>query len=200
MYVVFLAGGIASGKSSVARILEDAGCMRIDLDRLSREVLEPRSACTAALAEAFGPDILDEETGAPDRALLAARAFATPAAAAQLEAIELPYIKERLFALLDGLSGQEGIAVVEVPLLDRLDGDLARADEIVYVHAPRELRRERARSRGMAGEDFDARDSRQPSEDYLFSRADTILDNSGTPAALAEAALAWWRRRGQRIG
>ena len=200
MYVVFLAGGIASGKSSAARVLEDLGCKRIDLDQISREVLEPRSPCAEALAEAFGHDILDEETGMLDRALLAERAFATPAATELVEAIELPYIKQRLIALLDELAGQEGIAVVEVPLLDRLDDMLFRADEIVYVHVPRGLRRERACSRGMSGEDFDARDSGQPSEDYLFSRADTILDNSGTPAELAEAALVWWKRRTRHSG
>lgn len=200
MYVVFLAGGIASGKSSAARILEDLGCARIDLDQISREVLGPHSPCTSALAEAFGHDILDEETGTLDRALLAVRAFATPAAAELIEAIELPPIRERLIAHLDGLADREGIAVVEVPLLDRLDDMLVRADEIVYVRAPRELRRERARSRGMSGEDFDARDSRQPSEGYLFSHADTILDNSGTPAELADTVLAWWERRARHIG
>ena len=197
MYIVFLAGGIASGKSSVARALEELGCTRIDLDALSREVLEPGMPCTFALAEAFGADILDGSTGRLNRAFLAERAFATPSATELLEAIELPYIRTLLLERLDALSQQEGIAIVEVPLLDRLGTMLDMSDEVVYVHAPREIRRTRAIGRGMHGEDFDARDARQPSEDYLFSRADTILDNSGTPDELADAVLRWWESRAQ---
>ena len=194
MYVVFLAGKIASGKSSVASALEELGCTRIDLDQVSREVLEPGEPCLTALAEAFGEDILDPETGVLDRALLAARGFATEGNRALLEAIELPFIKKRLMDELDALCNQKGIAVVEIPLLDRLEGDLDLADEIVYVHVPREIRRVRAIGRGMDGADFDARDAAQPSDDYLFSHADTILDNSGTAAELAEKVASWAQR------
>ncbi|MDO5107542.1 MAG: dephospho-CoA kinase [Coriobacteriaceae bacterium] len=199
MYIVFLAGGIASGKSSVARALEDLGCTRIDLDALSREVLEPGMPCTHALADAFGADSLDAGTGRLNRALLAEGAFASASSTELLEAIELPYIRELRLERLDALAPQEGVAVVEVPLLDRVGDLLDAADEVVYVHAPREIRRVRAIGRGMHGEDFDARDARQPSEDYLFSHADTILDNSGTPGELADAVLRWWKSRAQHV-
>lgn len=194
MYIVFLAGGIASGKSSVARCLEDLGCLRIDLDQISREVLEPGSPCLMALAVAFGADIVCDD-GALDRAILASRAFATPEDRQLLEDIELPFIRARLFSALDVLADEVGMAVVEVPLLDRMEDDLSRADEVVYVHAPREVRRERALLRGMDGADFDVRDGAQPSEDYLFAHADTVLDNSGSPAELARATIAWWTAR-----
>lgn len=199
MYIVFLAGGIASGKSSVASDLEKLGCTRIDLDQVSRAVLEPGEPCLTALAEAFGEDIIDPETGALDRALLAARAFATSGNRELLESIELPFIRARLFDALDALKEKRGIAVVEVPLLDRLEDDLSRADEIIYVHAPRETRRARAIARGMDGADFDARDAAQPSEDYLFSRADTILDNSGSTAELKASLRAWWAQHAQLL-
>ena len=71
MYIVFLAGGIASGKSTVARELERLGAWRIDLDRISRDVLEPGGECTLAIADAFGQDVLDPITGALRRGLLA---------------------------------------------------------------------------------------------------------------------------------
>ena len=76
MYTVFLAGGIASGKSSVARELERRGAWRIDLDQVSRAVLEPGSDCLPEIADAFGDDLLDPQTGELDRGLLAGRAFA----------------------------------------------------------------------------------------------------------------------------
>ena len=196
MYIVFLAGGIASGKSSVASALERLGCVRIDLDRVSREVLEPGSPCLDALAEAFGADIVDPETGMLDRPLLAERAFSTEGNRRLLEDIELPFIKARLSEHLAELADEPGMAVVEIPLLDRLD-DLSAADEVVYVHVPRPIRRERAIARGMSGDDFDVRDAAQPSEEYLFAHADTVLDNGGTPQELEQALAAWIGQRGR---
>ena len=58
LYTVFLAGGIASGKSSVARELERRGAWRIDLDQVSRAVLEPGNDCLPEIADAFGDDLL----------------------------------------------------------------------------------------------------------------------------------------------
>ena len=167
MYVVFLAGGIASGKSTVARELERLGCWRVDLDRISREVLEPGTDTTAAVAEAFGRDLLDPETGALDRGLLARRAFASPEEAALLEAIELPAITQRLTDVLASSRCAEvepTCCVVEVPLLDRIEGMRDLADEVVVVCAPLALRRVRAIGRGMDGDDFDARAANQPSD------------------------------------
>ena len=127
MYKVFLAGGIASGKSTVARILEGLGASRIDLDQVSRSVLSPRSACSAAVAKAFGEDLVDPATGEINRPLLAKRAFATPEGGARLEAIELPFISEALAHALDEeeRSGAASVCVVEVPLLDRVEAMLS---------------------------------------------------------------------------
>ena len=136
MYIVFLAGGIASGKSTVARELERLGAWRIDLDRISRDVLEPGGECTLAIADAFGRDLLDPNTGALRRGLLAKRAFASEDAARQLEKIELPYIRRGLEQVLSQdacASAEPPCAVVEIPLLDRMEDSLGMADEVVCV-------------------------------------------------------------------
>ncbi len=198
MYTVFLAGGIASGKSSVAGELERRGAWRIDLDKLSRVVLEPGTECVAAVAREFGEDLVDPGTGALDRAALAARAFADAESAARLEAIELPYIHELLVhALEGGPCGQvePRICVVEVPLLDRMEASFGLADEILVVDCPLELRRVRAVGRGMEPADFDARAANQPSDEYLRAHATALLDNSGGPSDLARQVDAWWASR-----
>ena len=198
MYTVFLAGGIASGKSSVARELERRGAWRIDLDQVSRSVLEPGSDCLAEVAAAFGEDLVDPSSGAIDRPALARRAFADAESAARLEAIELPYIRETLVdALEGGACGQTepALCVVEVPLLDRLEPLFGLADEILVVDCPLELRRIRAVGRGMDARDFDCRAANQPSDAYLRGHATTLLDNSGGPGELAGAVDAWWRGR-----
>lgn len=198
MYVVFLAGGIASGKSSVSRALERRGAWRIDLDEVSRAVLEPGSDCVAEVAREFGDDLIDPQTGMLDRALLAARAFADAESAARLEAIELPYIRRMLVRMLEGegcVVTKPAVCVVEVPLLDRMEPLFNLADEIVVVDCPLELRRVRAQGRGMDPLDFDRRAANQPTDDYLRAHATTLLDNSGGPGELAAQVDAWWDAR-----
>lgn len=200
MYVVFLAGGIASGKSTVARELERLGAWRVDLDQISREVLEPGTTTTRAIADAFGEDLLDPETGELNRALLAARAFASPEATALLEQIELPAIEERLIDVLtrERCAEREPVCcIVEVPLLDRVGQALELADEVLYVAVPLDERRRRAVGRGMTEADFDARASKQPSDEWLRAHADAIINNEGSSDELVEAVRAWWHAHEQ---
>lgn len=197
MYKVFLAGGIASGKSTVARILEGLGASRIDLDQVSRSVLSPRSACSAAVAKAFGEDLVNPTTGEINRTLLAKRAFATPEGGARLEAIELPFISEALACTLarEESSGDAPVCVVEVPLLDRVESMLSQVDEVLCVIAPLGQRRVRAQGRGMDVADFNRRVALQPSDEYLRSHADVVFDNVGDEKDLAAQVRAWWDSR-----
>ena len=199
MYTVFLVGGTASGKSTVARELERLGAWRIDLDELSRAVLAPGEPCVAEVCAAFGDDLVDPKTGELDRALLARRAFADPTSAELLEKVELPHIRAMLVRMLtSGICGQREpvCCVVEVPLLDRVESMMDLADEIVVVTCPIGVRRERARGRGMDPGDFDRRVARQPSEDYLRAHATTVLDNTGAEKDLVARVHAWWSGHG----
>lgn len=194
MRTIYLAGGIGSGKSTVARELERLGCRRIDLDQLSRDVLLPGTKTTEAVADAFGRDLLDPVTGALDRRLLAARAFATREDAARLEAIELPAIRSLLAQTLDELAAAQDApqtCLVEVPLLDRMEEALGLADEVLVVSCPLELRRERAIGRGMTEGDFEARRANQPSDEWLLAHATSVIDNAGTPEELLAAVRQW---------
>ncbi|WP_293845521.1 dephospho-CoA kinase [uncultured Parolsenella sp.] len=194
-HTTFLAGGIASGKSTVARLLHDRGAWLCDLDQVSREVLEAGSPVLDAIAAVFGDDLIDGDTGELNRGELAARAFATPEDTARLEVIEMPAIRERLAAILtsSSCSGAEPkLTIVEVPLLDRVEDLLPLADDVLVVTAPLALRRERAIGRGMTAEDFDARAARQPSDEYLRAHATHVIENDGDAVALESAVNAWW--------
>lgn len=199
MRTVFLAGGIGSGKSTVARELERLGAARIDLDQLSRDVLSEDADVISRVAEAFGDDLIDPETGLLDRSLLARRAFATRDAAALLEQIELPAISallERRLAALGEGEGAPRLCVVEVPLLDRVDPEmLAMADGVLVVSCPVDVRRERAIGRGMTGEDFDARAANQPTDEWLRAHATDLIDNSGGSEELLASTRRWYDRQ-----
>lgn len=207
MATVFLTGGIASGKSLVGRALESWGAERIDLDDVSREVLDGDGDCIAQVVAEFGsgvledPADLDPETGelAPwariSRPALARRAFADPASADLLEAIEIPYIKARLTDRLTALScssSRPEVQVVEVPLLDRVEDLLDLADEVLYVRCPQARRRLLAQGRGVDPDDFDDRAARQPSDDYLLHKATYVIENDGNKDDLVAEARRWW--------
>ena len=198
MRTVFLAGGIASGKSTVAKLLRERGAWLCDLDQVSREVLEPGSELLGEIAAEFGSDLIDPFTGELNRRLLAERAFASAEATERLEDIEMPAIKARLAQILTNTccaAAAPTVAVVEVPLLDRVEDLLPLADEVLVVVAPLALRRERAQGRGMDAVDFDARVEHQPSDDYLRSHATYVIDNAGDARALEAAVDAWWGER-----
>lgn len=199
MYKVFLTGGIASGKSTVAGELERLGARRIDLDQVSREVTMPGTAVLRDLAGAFGSDIVDPSTGELRRHLLAERAFASAEDTRRLERIEIPAIKDELVRQLgEGDDDSAPLVVVEVQLLDRAEELIPLVDEVLCVMCPLALRRQRAVSRGMDASDFDRRAAGQPTDDYLRSRANTVFDNSSDESHLVEQVRRWWDERVER--
>lgn len=198
MRVAFLAGGIASGKSTVAACLRRLGAWLVDLDEVAREVTAPGSVALERICAEFGDDLVDPVTGELDRGELARRAFGSATDTARLEAIEMPLIRARLTDILTNTccaATAPAMAVVEVPLLDRVEDLLPLADDVIVVSAPLALRRERAIGRGMDGRDFDARASRQPSEAYLRAHATFVIDNAGDERALLAQVRAWWDER-----
>jgi dephospho-CoA kinase len=93
MFSVALTGGIGSGKSTVAEILEELGALVIDSDALSREVIERGSDGFDQVLARFGDSILKD--GEIDRVALGAIVFAEEKARKDLESIIHPLVRER---------------------------------------------------------------------------------------------------------
>ncbi len=91
MHVIGLTGGIASGKSTVARMLRERGAAVVDADLLARQVVEPGQPALADLVARFGAQILTPD-GHLDRKRLGAIAFTDPQARADLGRITHPRI------------------------------------------------------------------------------------------------------------
>jgi dephospho-CoA kinase len=202
MRIIFLAGGIASGKSTAAKRLEELGAWRIDLDSLSRDVTQPGSDCLKELADEFGDDILDAE-GALDRAELARRAFVDDETTAALERIELPYIKQGLVDKVTFIccaATMPEVCVVEIPLLDRMEDMFNLADEVVVVTPDITARRRRAMDRGMSISDFEARRAQQPDDAYLREHATWVVENNGSLEDLTSEIDRFWNERVAKAG
>jgi dephospho-CoA kinase len=173
-----LTGGIATGKSLVARLFAELGVPVIDTDLIAREIVTVGSPALAELVSAFGGGILKTD-GTLDRAALRAVAFRDPGARQRLDAITHPRIVTTLEARSRTTGGPYQVLVV--PLLFEA-GLQDRVDRVLVVDCPEEEQRRRLMSRdGASAESAERLLSAQLSRTERLARGDDVLDNSGTP-------------------
>lgn len=178
---VGLTGGIASGKSTVARLLGELGCRTIDADAIVATLYRPGRAGHQAIVRSYGSAILLPD-GEIDRVKLAAIAFSSSAKAQQLNALIHPLVVaevQRMIEEADSLTGEAGaIVVVEATLLLE-SGRRDRYDKVIVVDIDPELQIERAAGRGMSREEAKRRAAHQMSREERLRNADYVIDNSG---------------------
>jgi dephospho-CoA kinase len=194
VYIVGLTGGIASGKSTVAKQLVSLGAVHIDADVLSREAVEPGSVGLAAVREAFGTGVIRED-GSLDRPALGAIVFADPDARLKLESIIHPYVHSRTDELIREAEATDPAAVIvyDVPLLVEAKRELS-FDLVVVTQAPAETRIQRlVENRGMAREEAERRIGSQASDAERLAVADVVIDTSGALEHTAEQVDELWR-------
>ena len=178
MLLVGLTGGIGSGKSTIARMLEERGAVVFDADVLAREAVAPGTPGHEAVVERFGANVLSPG-GELDRDALAAVVFADPAARRDLEAIVHPEVR-RLFAEgCDAYRDSDSVIVFSAPLLVET-GMHSAFDVLIVVSAPVETQIERLlRDRGMSEEQARARIDAQAPLEEKAAVADVLVDNDG---------------------
>jgi dephospho-CoA kinase len=194
MRLIGLTGGIATGKSTVARLLAGRGAAVVDADLLAREVVLPGSPALGEITAAFGPAVLTA-AGELDRAALGALVFADPSQRRRLEAITHPRIgalmAERIAA---GLESAAPLVVADIPLL--FEGDRRGLVEgVLLVDATEEVQLHRLMLRD--GIDEAAARARIAAQMPLAEKrrlATWVIDNTGTPESTAARVAAWWER------
>ncbi|MCQ2000865.1 dephospho-CoA kinase [Arthrobacter zhaoxinii] len=193
MLKVGLTGGIAAGKSLVARTLVDCGAVLVDADALAREVVEPGTPGLAAVVEAFGPAILAAD-GSLDRAALAAVVFGDEERRKVLNGIIHPLVRARAAELAAEVPA-DGILVQDIPLLVET-GQAGNFDFVLVVEAPEDVRLDRmVRMRGMEPDAARARIAAQATAEQRAEAADVVLHNTGTEQELAAAVRDLWETR-----
>jgi len=195
MYLIGLTGGIASGKSVVARRLAELGAVHVDADVLAREVVEPGTPGLAAIVEAFGSGILQAD-GSLDRPALGAIVFSDPEKRLALNAITHPAVWRRARELFDAAEAADPQAVVvyDVPLLVEAAGDRPiRFDLVVVVNASTATRLQRlVELRGMTREEATHRLNSQATDTERLAIADVVIDSNGTlDETFAQVDMLW---------
>ena len=195
MLTIGIIGGVASGKSAVARRLGELGAVVLDADAAGHEVLRDE-AVKAAIRQRFGDKVFTDD-GEVNRRAVAAIVFAdTPAGAAalaDLEAIVHPPIGLLLQEKIQAIE-QEGTArvvVLDAAILLKAGWDRI-CDKILFIDVPREIRIQRAAQRGWTPDELDARDARQTPIEQKRAAAHVVIDNSGELAnTLAQVDEFW---------
>lgn len=180
MKVLGITGGVGSGKSEVLNYLREAyGAVVCQMDETAKRLQEKGTGCFRKIAEAFGPEIIGAD-GELDRKKLGARVFSDSEQLRLLNSIVHPEVLRSVSADIRKHT-EEGtpLYVVEAALLPDVGGELC--DEIWYIYASEEVRRERLKaSRHYSDEKITDMIASQPSEETFRRACTAVIDNSGT--------------------
>lgn len=195
MFVIGIVGGVASGKSLVSAALARLGAEVIDADKLGHEVLlEPQ--VVAAARQRWGDEVLSPN-GQLDRRAIARRVFGDKAHAITerkfLEQLTHPRIAAKARERISELAtrGDVDLVVLDAALLLEA-GWNEYCDRIWFIDVPREVREQRARTRGWSETEFNAREAAQMPVSQKRAAADIVIDNSGSPEETTKQIVAAW--------
>lgn len=194
MKSIGLTGGIGSGKSTAAALLEERGAFVIDSDALAREAAEDPEVLRQ-IGEKLGPELVRD--GTLDRERAGQLVFSDDGARRTLEGLIHPWVRARsrtIQARLFDSPEPPPLIVHDIPLL--FENRLQRGfDTVVVVTAPKEVRAARAAARsGIDEETFRAREAAQLPLEEKAQRADYVLDNSGDLDELRSQVASLWGR------
>lgn len=177
---ILIQGGIASGKSTISKLLVARGARALDCDRIAHEVLGT-APVEQQVRAAFGPAVFGSD-GHVQRKALGEVVFEDPAALLRLEQLVHPLVRERVQETLRSMQGEpRQVAVIDAAVASKmrlLEGD-ADYDVVLFVEVSPETRRRRAAERGWAPGELERREARQESLAVLRDRADVVIPNDG---------------------
>ena len=181
MQVIGLTGGIATGKSTVSAMLENAGAIIIDADRIARAVVKKGLPAYREIVDHFGADILLPD-GEINRNVLGDIIFNDPAEKKHLNSIVHPRVAAEVNRQLKQIENTDpqSLVILDIPLLLEA-GMRADLSEVIVVYAPQHMQIERLMHRDRISEDeaLVRVRSQMPIEEKK-KKATIVIDNSGT--------------------
>ena len=193
MFQVGLTGGIGSGKSTVATLLNERGARLVDADAISRQLTQPGGQAVPLIAQQMGAELLSPD-GTLDRAALRTRVFADASARLALEGILHPLIAHRIdeqtaAARHDGARW----VVLEIPLLLESNRWRARLDHVLVVDClpATQVQRTCARS-GLSRQAVEQIMATQVARPQRLRGADSVIFNEGLNLDQLREQVALW--------
>lgn len=198
MFLIGLTGGIAAGKSTVAKCWTDLGAIEIDADQVARDVVAKGTEGLQQVVAEFGPKILTAE-GDLNRAALGDIVFQSAELRSKLEQIIHPLVQKSVREQLEKLP-TDSVVVYTVPLLVEANVNLP-FDAVVTVEAPEDIRLERlVANRGLTPAQAKSRIDSQAKPIERAAVADYILNSNQSMDLLLSDARALWEEFKKRVG
>lgn len=192
---IALTGGIATGKSTVARMFEQLGALILDADKASREAVRPGSPCWRKLREFLGEDYFDAD-GELKRRKVRELIIRDSGCRSAVNSCLHPAVLEAMEAEWKAARRQEPerVVIFDIPLLFEI-GAAHRFDIVVLVHTPREIQISRLMARdGLDREEAEKTLLIQLPIDFKKSSSQIVIDNSrGLDDTLEQVHEAWER-------
>jgi dephospho-CoA kinase len=179
--LVGLTGGIASGKSTVAHMLEEMGSYAIDFDILARLVVEPGRPAREKIVDYFGKDVL-QDNGEIDRKRLSRIIFGNSEKRKMLEGFTYPLIADEFIRQVDEIASNDPDAIIHavVPLLFEAGmQDLFQKIIVVYIPREKQIKRLMERDGVSEGDAINILNA-QMHIDEKIARADFIINNENS--------------------
>lgn len=202
MRIIGLTGGIASGKSTVAKLLESHGAIVVDADQIAREVVAIGKPAYNDIIDVFGKDIL-YENHTINRTALGKIVFSDPGARLQLESITHPAIRKRAEERLAELKrAGTRVVIYMAPLLIEA-GVTSRVDEIWVVYIDREAQVKRLMERDcITREEALQKIAAQMPMDEKRLYGSVVIDNRGSLDQLEKQVKELWEAQimGKTVG
>lgn len=192
MKIIGLTGGIASGKSTVSKVLKDLGATIIDMDLIAREIVKPGLPAWQEIVRFFGNEVLRQD-GEINRPALAVQIFSNEEARRRLNEITHPRLIKETQKRLEEIRCRENVvAVIDAPLLIEA-GMTDLVDEVWLVSIPKELQVLRLMERdGISRAEAKKRiDSQMPLEEKK-KFAHYIIDTAGSMQDTVKQVLDLW--------
>lgn len=188
-YIIGLTGGIASGKSNIARALVNEGAYVIDTDMISRSLTREKGAALPRLRERFGDGIFDGEL--LNRKRFGDRVFSDRESLEALNAILHPMIKDEVERQIKDRAESPAL-VIDVPLLFEVGWD-SMCDEVWCAWAPfyEQVRRLMKRDKHSLLQAVRRVRAQLPGREKC-KRADHVIDTRGTKENSAKEAARLW--------
>ena len=204
-----LTGGIGSGKSTVAALLQELGAAVVDADAVARGVADTGGLAVPALYAAFGADFVSLESGL-NRSAMRALVFQDPAARQRLEAVLRPFILQGIADAMAAAERRAGVqaVVLDIPLLvENLAQWRPYIDHLLVVDCPPEVQiarvLDRPSSAGWTRAQVEGAIAAQATRAQRLAAADFVLGNgaqTSLPDLSAQVQKVWVQIRPQCSG